>query len=133
MELKELTGEGILEGVDFSTEQVKTWGNSFEGCEACRFKLNGKTYTALEDPDDGYRSMMNELVEDSSHEIKNTFQGVGVICKMRKDDESEAYDILDIIDKQTNKVILSVGTGNTEDYYPYFVANFSPESMSINQ
>lgn len=30
-------------------------------------------------------------------------------------------------------MILEVGTANTDDYYPYYVANWNPENMHINE
>jgi hypothetical protein len=51
---------------------------------------------------------------------------------MRENDKYEEHDILDLIDVVTGKVVLSVGTGNTDDYYPYWVAEFTPENMGAN-
>jgi hypothetical protein len=35
-------------------------------------------------------------------------------------------------DVVTGKVVLEVGTDNTEDYYPYCVMNWSPENLACN-
>ena len=73
MELKELVGEHMLDAVDFSDEQVKTWGDQFEACQVMRFRLDGKVYVAVEDPSDGYRSCMNDLAVADDATMKNTF------------------------------------------------------------
>ena len=132
MELKDFEGKYQLQGVDECTESVKTWGDSFEDCSAIRFKLNGVVYVAIEDPDDGYRSYLGELKIDQL-DIKNPFENVEVVASYRDSNKyNEKSDIMDFIDTTTGKVVLSVGTGNTDDYYPYFVASFDPTAMSVN-
>ena len=58
MELKDLVGEHELSGVDTTTERVKPYGDYYE---VVRFVIDGKTYKATEDPNDGYRSYLKEL------------------------------------------------------------------------
>jgi len=41
------------------------------------------------------------------------------------DSSYEANDVLDLINTQTGKIILSVGTKNVADYYPYFLAEWN--------
>jgi len=136
-ELKEFHGKIMkLEGVDTYVEQVKQWHDTYEDCQAISFKLDGVTYTALEDPSDGYRSYMNSLVI-GGRDIVNTFSGVEVKgFYLEKDPEAtwdDGCDILQLIDTTTNEVVLSIGTANVEDYYPYFVGHFNPKAMSVNQ
>ncbi len=131
MELKELVGEHVLSGVDMSTKSIQQYGERYEDCQVINFVLDGKTYTAIEDPEDGYRSCMNEIKE-SEEPVSNVFEGQRVLAKMRDDDRYETNDVLELVDLQTGKVVLSVGTGNTDDYYPYWVAEFTPENMGIN-
>lgn len=132
MELNELVGEHELSGVDTSTESVKEeWGDGFENCQAIRFRLDGITYMAIEDPDDGYRSSMGEI-KPSGVEMKNVFPPVKVLCRMKPNDDqvNETLEIIDVVNGQT---ILEVGTDNMDDYYPWFVASFWPERMAVNQ
>lgn len=131
MELQDLIGKHILSGVDMSNKSIQTYGESFEDCEVINFVLDGKTYTAVENPEDGYRSCMSEIKE-SEELVSNMFIGQEVVGKMRDDDTYETNDVLELIDINTGKTILAVGTGNTDDYYPYFVAEFTPENMSVN-
>jgi hypothetical protein len=133
MELKALAGEHLFDAVDFSNEQVKIWGDEFEACQVMRFRLDGNVYVAVEDPSDGYRSCMNELTVSEDAAMKNVFGPVKVIGRHRDTgDCEEPADVLELIDAGTGKIVLEVGTENTNDYYPYFVAAFHPEAMTPN-
>ena len=134
VELSDLVGEHTLTCVDEFTDKVKeTWGDGFEDCEACNFTLDGVTYSAIEDPSDGYRSSMREL--KVSHAIgKNVFPAQTVVGHMMADSEyGEKHDVLVLTDVVTGKVVLKVGTESTDDYYPSFVNTFTPENMAINK
>jgi hypothetical protein len=131
MILEDLVGPHNLGGVDFDTEQVETWGGHFEPCGVCRFMLDGVVYVAMEDPEDGYRSSMRELTITTSP-IKNAFGPILVTGRMQPDSKFEKNNVLELIDAATDKVVLSVGTANTDDYYPRFVSDFQPEHMAIN-
>ena len=129
MELEDLVGMHELSGVDRGSTKG---GYCDEDCETIAFVLDGITYIAQEDPSDGYRSAMKEITV-SSLEIKNRFNPQRVLCRMKDESQCESYDVLEIIDIETGKVVLSVGTGNNDDYYPYWVAEFTPENMACNQ
>jgi hypothetical protein len=45
----------------------------------------------------------------------------------------EKNDILCFTDVLSNEVILKIGTGNTNDYYPYCVMEYTPENMYCNR
>ncbi len=133
MELSDLMGEHELSGVDMTNEEVKEyeWADP-EMVEICRFVLDGKTYTAIEDPSDGYRSHMRELQEGGV--VRNRFAPQRVVCRHRRTYEyGGESDVLVMTDVVTGKDVLTIGTENTDDYYPYFVADFSPENMACNQ
>ena len=132
MELKDLVGKHLLDAVDFDNEQIKNWAR-YEDCQVMRFRLDGKVYSAIEDPDDGYRSSMRELVV-SEPPMKNTFKPVGVVGRHRTAQTGcyRASDVLELIDIETGKIVLIVGTENTDGYYPYYVASFHPENMATN-
>jgi hypothetical protein len=133
MELKEFTGKKMLDGVDFENKSIKTWGENFEDCEVCRFRLDGVVYSAIEDPDDGYRSHMNDLIINELDDMTNAFEPIEVLCRYRdKGDYGSIDDILELVDTSTSKVVLEVGTSNTDDYYPCFVASFDPTAMVTN-
>jgi hypothetical protein len=133
IELKTLVGLHRLSGVDRDRQAIKSeWGDYDEDCDVISFVLDGKTYTATEDPSDGYRSCMKNILM-SRIKVKNRFKPCKVMCQMRGDSEyGESNDILDMTDVKTGKVVLSVGTCNYDDYYPYFVSEFNPENMAMN-
>lgn len=131
--LDSLVGEHTLDGVDFDTEEVEEYfGGPFCDASVVRFRLDGKVYLAIEDPDDGYRSRMKKLVIFPSKEMLNVFPPVRVLAMKRRDSVYE-NDILDLIDVVTGKPVLEVGTHDVDDYYPYFVAIFNPQNMATNQ
>lgn len=130
-ELKDLVGEHLLSGVDFFTEKSDDdWRHS--DASACRFKLDGVIYCAVEDPSDGYRSCLRELVVRPNDRMENTFFPVRVFGQYRTTNGSRDCEILELIDSSSGQMVLEVGTDNSDDYYPSFVANFSPEAMSVN-
>ena len=133
MELKDLIGKHYLSGVEYGSEKYK---DSYSGYEDDRqyvmFVLDEITYLASEDPEDGYRSCCNEL-KITEKEVKNIFQSIEVLCKMRSDDNCEEYDVLEIYDINTSELVLAIGTGNINDYYPYFEFEYHPENMILNK
>lgn len=131
-DLIDLIGKRMLDAVDFSTDRVKQYDDQYEDCSVCRFRLNGIVYTAIEDPEDGYRSCMASL-DVSDAEMTNVFPPVEVLGKHRTKREFGCVDdVLELVDTVTGKVVLEVGTDNTDDYYPSFVASFHPENMAVN-
>lgn len=130
MELKDLCGEHMLSGVDFASRTVSRYGRR-EKANSCRFRLDGKTYAAVEDADDGYRSSMSDLLI-TDERLTNEWEPVRVACSMASDTKRERNDILEIRDVVTGGVVLRVGTENTGDYYPVFVSEFTPEALSHN-
>ena len=133
MELNELVGEHMLDAVDFSNEQVKTWGDEFEFCQVVRFRLDGKCYIATEDPGDSYRSSMRELTVIDEAEMNNVFAPLKVIGRHRTEGRyGYQDDVLELIDAVTGRIVLEVGTESVDDYYPGFVSSFHPEAMAHN-
>jgi len=129
MELKDLVGLHKLSGVDMLSENIKeTWGDGYEDSQVVRFILDGVTYSAIENPEDGYRSTMREIKKDSG-EVRNKFPEQEVFC-VYDGDES---DLLRILNVNTSEEILVVGTDNIDDYYPGFIRYWNPENMDINK
>ena len=131
MELKDLVGLHELSGVDSTTEKVKQWGDHYEDANVVRFVLDGKTYKAIEDPDDGFRSYCKEL-EVCDEVVSNNFPLQKVMGKMKDNSTYEVNDVIQFIDVVTGKVVLEVGTDNIDDFYPYCVMNWSPENLACN-
>lgn len=116
--LESLVGKHKLSGVDFGQQGEAT---------TIVFILDGKTYMAVEDSDDGYRSSLGTF-EVTDTVVKNTFEPQEVTCTY----DGGSNDTLEIIDAITGKIVLRVGTDNSDDYYPSFVDEFSPQNMAIN-
>ena len=136
--LKDLVGKHMLDGVDFYNQRFEHEYYNDQHSSVCRFRLDGKIYKAVEDPSDGYRSSMDSIFIDPSDKMENEFPPIHVIGEMKEAiTEDFGYtrscDILLLKDAATGLVVLEVGTDNTDDYYPYFVSNFRPENMAINQ
>ncbi len=125
-----LVGRHVLTGVDMDRESIKReWGPSFEYCDTLRFVLDGVTYRAVEDPDDGYRSAMGEF-SISEAPVKNTFAKVRVLARVEnKSTYGGPANILQLIDERNGLVVLEVGTDNTDDYYPSWVGRWVPENL----
>lgn len=131
MELKDLVGEHVLDAVDESKETLDC-GYFSEDATVLRFRLDGVVYVATEDPDDGYRSGLRDLVIGAG-DMTNTFTPCRVIGRHRTEGRySGVDDVLELIDAVTGKTVLEVGTDNVDDYYPGFVACFMPENMAAN-
>ena len=123
MELTDLVGEHTLTGVDtFFNVGADYW---HQDASVIRFRLDGVVYVATEDPDDGYRSSLKEIIIQENDRVTNEFPPVKVVGTMK-------HDILILKNVENGKVVLEVGTDNSDDYYPSFVSYFNPENMQGN-
>jgi len=117
----------FLDAVDFEEDDI-----SDKDARCIRFRLDGVVYIAVEDPEDGYLSCLNEIL--IGDKITNQFKKCPVRGKwIDKNEYGSDCDIIQFIDDLTNKVVLEIGTDHAYNYYPSFVANFNPENMSINK
>lgn len=123
MELENLVGLRKLTGLDKSYKTI--YGGA---CNSYIFQLDGVNYEITENPDDGYRSYMEDI-KITDKVIKNEFKPCKVYCKMRTEFDS---DVLDMIDLETNLIVLSIGTENTNDYYPCCIMQWNPQNMKSN-
>ena len=132
VELNSLIGKHFLSGVDYSNEQIKRydWDTEMTDCQVIRFVLDGKTYTATEDPHDGYRSCLASIFV-TNDKVKNNFKRVMVMGIMKPSGYNN-NNTLQLYDVETGKVVLEVGTDNHDDYYPSFVGVFYPENLVLN-
>lgn len=126
IELNSLVGKRMLSGVDIETH---TDEDGDEEGQAIIFILDGIAYRVEEDPEDGYRSSMKSLTQLSASSVDNRFPAIPVIGKMHIGNDGEE-DYFELYDVHNMKVVLSVGTDYSDDYYPGFVANWSPENVS---
>ena len=133
MEVKELTGTHILTGFDTSTRVVDSGWCKGEEANVTLFELDGVVYEMSEDPEDGYRSAMKELIV-SDKEITNRFPACIVHGTLRGTNTwgDDPMEVLDFMDITTKKIVLSIGTDCSAGYYPYYVSEFHPENMLVN-
>jgi hypothetical protein len=131
MQLEDLVGRHFLSGVQFGKVKMKEEYYDYDP-NTIDFILDGKVLSVIEDSSDGYRSSMKEIVERPKLKIKNKFYPVEVIGTFRLNNECSKNYIIDFIDCITGKIILSVGTYKTDDYYPSFISQWSPENMCSN-
>jgi len=130
-ELAELTKDGaILTAVKEDTiPNPDKYGD--DTCNVFSFCLDGKTYSCVEDPNDGYRSYCSEL-KVSDEPLPEAFR-CEVKGQMAENGTYEENDYVQFVDVKTGKVVLEAGTANTDDYYPYCVQRFDPTAMLVNQ
>lgn len=121
IKLENLIGLHELSGVDYKPAD-------FYGGAEILFCLDGVTYAAKENPDDGYRSYMEDL-SVSTKPCKNSFPAQKVLCEYLGGCE----DVLCIKDCKTTKVVLKIGTDYSESYYPCCIMEYYPENMACNE
>lgn len=118
---------GEIETENFWEEIIKS--------DFLAFCLDGKYWLGVEDPDDGWRSMLEGLYHYDSWKalqervpgiIHNEFAPVQVIGK-------EINDIKILIDKKNGEEILTCGTDYSEEYYPCCIMGWYPERMATNK
>ena len=130
MELSDLVGMHELSGVDTTTEEVVETYRT-ETVDVVRFVLDGKTYKATEDPDDGYRSYLKDITV-CDEAVANNFPPQKVLGKMKDNSPHRSCDVIQFVDVVTGKVVLEVGTDNSDDYYPWCVLSWQPENLACN-
>lgn len=136
-ELIDLVGLHMLDAVDFETVSLPDWegADTFQDARACRFRIDGVVWMVIEDPSDGYRSSMRELKRlGDGVPMANSFPSVQILCvhlEKNRDGYGKA-DVLVFLETTRGKQVLEVGTLDSNDYYPAFVADFRPENMPVN-
>lgn len=124
MELKDFIGKHELSGVETDVEPVECWKNHYENANVIRFIIDGHTYKAIENPDDGFRSYLSDIVE-TEKELMNTFPPQKVIGEM-------INTIIGFTDAVTKKPVLEIGTCRDDNDYPECVLAWLPENLAIN-
>ena len=127
MTLHDLIGVHTLTGIEYG--HVRHRNDLYEEAANCgKFTLDGVTYAAIEDPEDGYRSCMSDLIiceEPAKIQLPQTL--VACVHADRLDD-----DTLILYDLVTGKPVLEVGTRNYNDWYPCFCWDCRPENLWCN-
>ena len=132
MEQRKLAGKHVLSGIETGQVERETWGYRTELHGYVKFTLDGVTYMAEEDPDDGYRSYMKDLVI-VEEPCKIRIPEVPVICRMESGGNCKKANVLTFIDAENGKDILAIGTDYSDEWYPCCVMRYMPENMSCNE
>jgi hypothetical protein len=133
VELKDLVGEHELSGVDRGVLRLAPDNRYWEdNANALLFVLDDVAYRAVEDPQDGYRSCLNSIEVVDASLLTTRFKPHRVVVSYIDKDVDPA-DLLRFTDVVTGAVVLEVGTRNTEDYYPWFVAEYDPTGLAANK
>lgn len=121
--LEDLVGPHMLSGVDETREKVDS--DDYDDSDVLTFILDDITFSVIEDPEDGYRSSMRELVI-GEYKCKNTFKPIPVVCKMNDNEDKEVLEVY-----WEDHLILEVGTDHTDSWYPYFVGHWDPTHVEF--
>jgi hypothetical protein len=130
---KSLLGIHVLSAVETGYVSVKDEDSSdFENCNFISFVLDGKTYTAIEDPSDGYRSSMRCL-KVSKRKLNNVIPDTQVLVVFGYEDKYYATEnILWFYSTEAAELVLKIGTEDCGDYYPSFLHEFIPKNLPCN-
>lgn len=92
------------------------------------FKLGDVVFEAIEDESDGYRSYLDTIALSSGGIFsKQPLAYVQILYnKTNSDDGYYLYS------PETDHTWLWVGTENTNDWYPYFVFNYIPDTTQTS-
>lgn len=123
MELEELANR------KFSLDAVDDLISAKDYANGIRFRLDGVVYEVIEDEQDGYRSSMREIRAVHT-KPRNVFIPTEVVSSFGTGDMDE---VLYFYDTRTAKIVLEVGADNCDNYYPNFIAFFTPENMVSNE
>lgn len=130
--LADLIGLHTLTGVDFGTLEYVRWDGRVVDVNAIFIELDGVTYVATEDYNDGYRSAMDELLEIPARDFQNRLpetQVCGVWVQRSKYNKDDLVGLIDIVN---GKTVVVVGTDKADDYYPSFVSEYTPQNLHWN-
>lgn len=117
---KKLCGKHILSGVsrDYTAHDA----------ECIYFVIDGKTYRAVEDPEDGYRSCMKGI-EIANEKIPNNIPDTEVLVSY---DDYEDSQMLRFYETKYGKEVLTIGTNYETEWYPVCIFRYSPENLPCN-
>tara|TARA_Y100001973_G_C5198178_1_gene335762 strand:- start:1652 stop:2161 length:510 start_codon:yes stop_codon:yes gene_type:complete len=136
--LPESVSTELIPDIKFSTDCfISMVGGEYDfyGMDHNAIKLNDMIFEILEDPDDGYRSYLGAAripLQDHNYIFfPNPIAKIRLITSdkisWRKEinNDFNGYVILDLRD---NHIWALIGTGNIDDYYPYFECRYFPKS-----
>ena len=111
-------------------------GDYWDKREGYYIVIDDTVYAFEIDPDDGYRSYGDLYIPEhiSANNIKNRFPEQDVIIALyNREDTDGGKQFYSILNAETGKTILEIGTDYTDSFYPMAICHYHPENMSINQ
>lgn len=100
----------------------------FYGAHSNCLKLNSMVIEALEDPDDGYRSYCGAIIlrTDPGGFFNQPLARVRV-CNNILGATDRSNGLWYLHDVEDGHVWLTIGTDNSDGYYPFFVFTYTPK------
>lgn len=108
----------------------------FYGVDVNTFKIgcNGNTYVfeAIENPDDGYRSMMDTILVRTPQDLIFSDRPIAnVVMKFYINQKVDySFTGFDLIDVKSEEMILRIGTECYDSYYPEFIVTYDPSCLN---
>ena len=127
-QLSDLVGEHLMEAVP----RLDLRHPFDPDATGAAFTLSENTYLVFEDPNDGYRSAAAPLLgfAGSAYQLGGEYRTeylrppLKVVCTM----EGEGGEVLTMRDER-GQIVFEVGTDNSDDYYPSYIARWSPPGV----
>lgn len=123
----------IKKGLERLENETFYFFGIFNNC----FKIDDMILEVIEDPDDGYRSHLGAVCHYGGYnDLKHRFfdKPLGLIKLKQQASSTEKefgytydFDGWVLEDINTNHIWLTFGTNNSDDYYPCFVFNYTPD------
>jgi hypothetical protein len=98
----------------------------FYGVDNNQFKLGSVVFEAIEDEGDGYRSYLNSVIVKDVEKSIFFKRAIADVWLVQEDDGY--FDGYKLIDIEDGHIWLRFGTDNSDDYYPWFVFEYSPKA-----
>lgn len=117
---EQLYGIHILSGFEYTHDKF--------GFSAARFILDGETYDAVCDPDDGWRSSLGGIFSTTEKCAQNI---PDIQVEIMKADDKDLYGVVFIVrDKEYSaRPVIWLGTDHNDAWYPYCVHRYEPENF----
>lgn len=128
-------GDHVLEGCETTNLSLDE-----ESVNAMVFRVDGQNYIAVEDFDDGYRSLLRDVFKVGEDEIilENKFEACEVVGRWKQADKDKRkwggwITVIELVDAHTGEVVIELGTESWDEYYPVCLMSFHPQAMWVNR
>lgn len=115
-----------MKNKEFNFDSLVGKKHKFYGVDNNQFKLDKVVYEAIEDESDGYRSYMDSVIAKDVEKSIFFQRAISDVWLVQEDDGYfDGYKLIDVAD---GHIWLRFGTDKSEDYYPWFVFEYSPKA-----